>query len=724
MPNDPTLRAAVEFHQAGRLMEAERIYRQILAGNPEDPAALHLLGLLAADAGKPDAGIALIRRAIALRPAAADFHSNLGDVLRRSGRLDESIAACRQAVCFNPDFIEAHINLGNALMDKGDLISAVAEYREAARLRPTSAFIWNYLGNALSQNGENDEAIMAYQTAARLAPDSAEAYNGLGDVLSSKGQLDAAVAACQRAIKLNPQFAIAHNTLGCALARQGKHASAADSFQKAIEIDPDFAEAHINLGVCYFEMRRLDDALAEQRRAVALDPYAAKAHDSLANTLVAQGRLDEARSAYGQAMKLAPADAGIHSNRLYLSHYDPACGCEDILREHREWGERHGRPLQRFRRPHLNRPSPDRRLRIGYVSADFERHVAGASFLPPFREHDRTQFEIFCYANSPRQDQITAEYRAHCDGWREIHAVTDEAAVEMIRADGIDILVDLSSHTAGNRLLLFARKPAPVQATHLGAWSTTGLETMDYRLSDLYLDPPNGATDCYLEKTIRLPRSAWFYEPGPVTPEVSALPAVQTGNVTFSCRNNFSKVSVPAFELWMDILEAVPHSRLLMYAPEGSCRENLLRRLEGRGISPDRLEATDKKEPSMQFFSRYHEIDIALDPFPYCGWTTSCDALWMGVPVISLSGRTAMGRGGKTILSSLGLEEFVAQTPEQYLQIAVSLAGDLERLSALRSSLRERIERSPLRDATSLIRAIESGYREMWRNWCGTRGGG
>ncbi len=354
---------------------------------------------------------------------------------------------------------------------------------------------------------------------------------------------------------------------------------------------------------------------------------------------------------------------------------------------------------------------------MGYVSPDFRDHVVGSNFFPLLREHDQTRFDIFCYANVLSPDAMTRRLEAQCAHWRNIAGCNDQEAAEAIRADRIDILVDLALHTAHNRLPLFARKPAPVQVSYLGYCGTTGLEAIDHRLSDPYLDPPGTDLGCYSERTICLPHCTWCYQPGGPMPEISPLPALRAGFVTFGCRNNFAKVSSLALDLWLEILLAVPRSRLVLYAPAGACREALLERFVRKNITAERLQFIGK-QPWEQFVRSYQAVDIALDPFPYCGWITTCDALWMGVPVISLSGRTAVGRGGCSILSNIGLPELVAQSPQEYVEIAVSLAGDLSRLVELRATLRERMERSPLRDAKAFARDIEAAYRQMWRTWC------
>jgi predicted O-linked N-acetylglucosamine transferase (SPINDLY family) len=400
-----------------------------------------------------------------------------------------------------------------------------------------------------------------------------------------------------------------------------------------------------------------------------------------------------------------------------------------IREELRRWNQQHAEPLKKFIQPHTNNRDPDRRLRIGYVSPDFREHVVGQTLLPLFREHDHRQMEIFCYANMVRTDAFTEQIRRYVDAWHSIVGLSDSRAVDLIRQDRIDILVDLTLHLANNRLLMFARKPAPVQVSYLGYCSSTGLETMDYRLSDPYLDPSDSDVEGksstlsrYSERTIHLPEIYWCYNARGPTPEPSPPPASAKGYVTFGCLNNFAKVS-PALDLWAEILQCVPRSRLIVHSHPGPHLEAVRERFAGKGVSPDRLEFPGQ-QPWPQYVQSYDRIDIALDPFPWGGGVTTCDVLWMGVPVVSLVGRTAVGRGGASILANIGVPELVAQTPQQYVQIASALAGDLPRLIELRRTLRGRMQASVLMDAPRFARNLEAAYRQMWRTWCATEEGG
>jgi predicted O-linked N-acetylglucosamine transferase (SPINDLY family) len=356
-------------------------------------------------------------------------------------------------------------------------------------------------------------------------------------------------------------------------------------------------------------------------------------------------------------------------------------------------------------------------LRIGYVSADFRIHVASFFTAPLLSQHDHRQFEIFCYANVAHPDELTDRLRSCADGWRSIVALSDQQVADLVRSDQIDILVDLAMHTAGNRLLVFARKPAPVQVTWLAYPGTTGLSAIDYRLTDPYFDPPRLFDDCYSEESFRLPDTFWCYSPLAETPPVNALPALQNGSITFGCLNHFCKINDGVLALWAQVLQAVPQSRLLLLTPRGQARERVLAKLAPAGIAASRLEFADR-QPRREYLQQYQRIDLALDPFPCNGGTTTLDAFWMGVPTVTLVGKTVVGRAGWSQLCNLGLQELAAQTPEQYVARAAQLAGDLPRLQELRATLRQRMQQSPLMDAPRFARGVEQAYREMWRRWC------
>jgi protein O-GlcNAc transferase len=676
---------AIAHHQAGRLREAEALYRQVAAHQPTDFKA----------------------------------HSNLGSVLHAMGQVDEAIASFRQAIALNPKLPGPNCNFGVALRAKGQLAESIAAYRRAIALDPGYAEAHFNLANALGASGKIQESIDAYQQAIAIKPDYSQAHSNLGISLEECGSREQAIACYQRAIALNPNYAQAYNNLGGALRDAGQHDDAIANYRKAIALKPDYAQAYYNLGNALRSNGQPDEAIASYRLAISQKPNYPQAYNNLGNSLKDTGQSDSAIAAYRQAMALAPEVPEYHSNLILSMHYKIGCGPREIGQELESWNLRFAEPLRKFIRPHSNERATERRLRVGYLSADFAEHVVGQQLLPLLQNHDREKFEITCYSQVRRPDPMTARFNEHADLWRSIVACSDEEVDQQIREDRIDILVDLALHSANNRLPIFARKPAPVQISYLGYCGTTGIAAMDYRFSDRYLDPPDNDLSCYTEKTVWLPRTYWCYQPWEGAAEPAKPPSLKNGYVTFGCLNNFAKISPSAIKLWARILATTPNSHIILHAPVGKHRDDVTEQFRRGGVQADRVTFVGQ-QPWTQYTQKYSEIDIALDPFPYGGGITTCDALWMGVPVVSLSGHTAVGRGGRSILSILGLSDLVAFTPDQYLQIAHELAGSSERINHLRKSLRARLLSSPLMDAKAFTSDVEMAYRNIWRAWCET----
>jgi predicted O-linked N-acetylglucosamine transferase (SPINDLY family) len=649
---DEPLMTAVQYHRAGRLEEAEQIYRQVLQADPGQADALHLLGVLAYQRGDDERAVEYIERAIRSDEHQASFHDNLARALYRQGRFAEAILAYQRVLRLKPDDASTHINLGVALRKQGWVA----------------------------------EAIAAYERALQLQPDYPEAHNNLGNVLRTQGRVAEAILCYERALQLRPNFAEAHNNLGIALKDQGRMPEAIAAYERALQLRPDYPEAYDNLG----------------------------------NALRTHGRIVEAAECYRRAVELRPNYAEAHSSLVYSLHFCPGIEARTLYEEHRRWDRQFAEPLARLILPHPNEPAPQRPLRIGYVSPDFRNHVVGRNLLPLFRAHDRHQFEIVCYSGVTRPDALTELFRGHADVWRDVADRTDEQLARVVREDRIDLLVDLTLHMVGNRLLVFARKPAPVQVTFAGYPGTTGLSAIDYRLTDPYLDPPGQHDDHYSEESVRFFDSFWCYDPLDREPAVKPLPVLANGFVTFGCLNHFGKVNRPVLQLWAKVLRAVEGSRLLLLTPEGPQRQSTLDQLREEGVSPERVTFVGQ-QPGQAYLGLYHHIDVGLDTFPYNGHTTSLDSLWMGVPVITLVGQTAVGRAGLSQLTNLGLLELIGGTPEDFVRIAVDLAGDLPRLCDLRNTLRWRMEASPLMDVERFARGIEAAYRGMWQRWCARR---
>ncbi len=569
------LAIAIQHHEAGRLQAAEQIYRQILTVDPNHADARHLLGVIAHQAGKHEIAVEQIRRAIGLKGDLAAFHFNLGEAYRALRRIPETVACYRRALELEPDLAVAHNNLGNLLKEQGKPDEALACYRRVLELRPDLAEVHNNLGIVFKAQGKLEQAVACYRRARELKPDFADAHYNLGNTLKEQGKPDEAIACYQRALELKPDHAEAYNNLGIALKGQGKPDEAIACYHRALELKPDHAEAYNNLGVALEGQAKLDEAIACCRRAVELKPDFADAHNNLGNALCGQGKVDEAIACYRRAVELKPDFAAAHSNLVCNQLFCPGCDAQALYEEHRRWNRQHAEPLGKFIQPHLNDRLPDRRLRIGYLSADFRCHSVGRFLLPLLESHDHDSFEIYCYASVRIPDAMTDCCRAGADAWRDALGLPDEQVAETIRQDRVDILVDLAMHTADNRLLVFARKPAPVQVTYLAYCGTTGLGTMDYRLTDPYLDPPGQQEGFYCEQSIHLPETYWCYRPVTETPPVSAVPALKGGHVTFGCLNNFCKVTPPTLAAWSRLLQAVPDASLLLHARAGSHRDRV-----------------------------------------------------------------------------------------------------------------------------------------------------
>ena len=713
---DQAFYAAMQLHRAGRLAEAEAAYRRLLGDHPDRADALQMLGVLLSQMGRAGEGEPLIRRAISLEPREANYHSNLGFLLVSQGRREEAASAFRQAVALRPDSVDAHSNLGNVLRELGQTEQAIDAYKRALHVQPSSPVVLNNLTLALLDQDRTDEAIELIRRAISLSPQAAEMHNHLASALICAEKPLEALAAANQAISLRPGYPEAFYNRGNALAAVGRMEDAIESYRRAIALRPDYAQAWHNLGNAMRELRKLDDALRCYQQAQAAGFCGNELLSNMGTVLKDMGELDESMSCLQKSLAIK-ADAMVESNLVYTLHFHPDATPQSLAQAHKAWNEHHGRRLSSQIRPHDNDRDPQRRLRIGYVSPDFRYHPVGLFLRPLLAYHDHRNFEIVGYSDVRQPDAVTQRLASCADLWRETRRLSDQQLAGQIREDRIDVLVDLTMHMAASRLLVFARKPAPLQATYLAYCSTTGLETMDYRISDPQLDPPGEDESVYVEKSIRLPRTYWCYEPPIAEIEVGPPPVSRRGGITFGCLNNYCKVTRATWLAWCELLGRVTGSRLLVHAAEGAHRQRAHELLERSGLDPGRLEFVGFL-PLEDYFRKYQQIDIALDPFPYTGGTTTCDALWMGVPVVSLAGKTAVSRGGMSILTNVGHKELVGRDATEYVRIAADLARDIERLTALRRSLRSEMKPSPLIDAPQFARDIEAAYRQMWETWC------
>jgi predicted O-linked N-acetylglucosamine transferase (SPINDLY family) len=740
----------------GKLDEAIGILRQALALDPQSAEAHGNLANALAAKGETDAAIAEYLRALELRPDIAEFHNNLANSLRTKGDLDaaiehfraalairpgnlqtqtnlalalkqkarweESIAAYRAAVEMSPADPQSYLNLADTLQDAKRHQEAVEEYRRVLSLNGASAEANYGMGNAMRSIGDLADALAAYERAIAIKPDYTDAYNNLGVTLQEKGELDRAIDVLNRACTINPKYVEARNNLGIAYHEATRFLEAMEAYSAALAIKPDYSEAMANLALTLEKLGRIEEAIQLYRKSLEIRPDQGITRNNFANLLRETGQVEEALAEYRRAADRM-TEPWAASNLVFLLHTLPEYGPQELLEEHLKWARRYADPLYPPVPAFENDRSPDRRLRVGYVSPDFNEHPVGRFLLPMFGNRDRGGFEVYCYSGVKRPDDITSQLRRLSDVWRITNGLTDQRLAEIIRQDRIDILIDLTMHLDGCRLLTFARKPAPVQVTYLAYCGTTGLRAIDYRITDPYFDPPGQYDSDYTEKSVRLARTYWCYVAPRQAPVPVELPALNTGHVTFGCMNNFSKISSAATSTWARLLGAVPDSRLLLHCREGGHRDRIRTQFAEGGVDPSRIDFVPRL-PGTDYFLQYHRMDIALDPFPYPGGTTSCDALWMGVPVVTLAGRTAISRGGVSIISNVGLPELIAQTPEQYVEIAAGLSRDLDHLAKLRTRLRAQMQASSLMDAPQFARDIEAAYRYMWREWCGAKNSG
>jgi len=609
----------------------------------------------------------------------------LGVTWATLGRLDQAIVHFQQAIDAKPDYPEAHFNLGIALGQLGKIDEQIAHFRQAIQLTPDRPEVYSLLGIALMNQAQLNEAASCFMQALELRPDFLEVHQNLGMVFEKQGKFDQAIECFERALQLNPNLIEPLNSLGHAYQKSGQPDTAIECFKRLLAVNPNYAEAYLNLGNALKDQAQMEAAIACYRRAVDLQPHLTTAW----------------------------------SNLLYALYFCPGISQAAIYEEHLRWNAQQVKPLENSVQPHPNDRSPSRRLRIGYVSANFRNHVSALFFAPLFQQHDKQEVEVFCYADGPAEG-LTLLLRANIPVWRTIAGMTDDHAAQLIRQDQIDILVDVTMHMAGGRPSLFARRPAPVQVCCIAYPGTTGLSTIDYRLSDPYVDPPTTPDDYYSEKTFRLPDTFWCFDPLTNGPPVNALPALKNGHITFGSLNNFCKVNPGTLKLWAQVLLATDRSRLVLLAPEGSARKWVCNLLQQEGIAPERI-TFFARQSRQKYLELFQQIDVGLDTIPYNGHTTSLDALWMGVPVVTIVGDTTVGRAGLCQCHNLGLDELVAESPDQFVRIAVELAHNLPRLTDLRQTLRDRLQRSPLMDAPRFAANVERAYRHMWQRWCASR---
>lgn len=584
---------------------------------------------------------------------------------------------------------------------------------------------WLTLAGVQIASGRFEDALQSSDRAIDREPENAMAHCSRGIALQSLRRVEEALQSYRTALSIDSSNIIAANNLGMLLHDLGRDAEALAVLEKPLGNDSTTAPAqravvYTTLAAVQLKLQRFEAAEDSCRRALRFSPDHVPAHNNLAQALKERGQLADSVAQQRIAVQLSPGDARRHSALLFDLTYLDGLDAGDCAREHRQFGERYGAPL-RAPAAFSNVRDPDRRLRVGYLSPDFRAHSVAFFLEPLLAAHDRTCVEVTCYANLAQPDPMTHRLRGRADRWRDVWHLDDNRLSELIRNDGIDILVDLAGHTANNRLGVFGMRSAPVQVTWLGYPNTTGLREMDYRLTDEWADPPGPSDSLHTEKLVRLPHGFLCYAPlGDC--DVALSPASANGFVTFGCFNSSAKMNERVFDVWCNILADIPDARLLLKSRQLDSpvwQQRFIESFERRGIQPARIELRGHASTLNEHLATYDRVDISLDTFPYNGTTTTCEALWMGVPVVALAGDRHAGRVGVSLLHGLGLDELIAATPDDYRRVAVTLARDPGRLVAYRSTLRTRLLHAPLTDAAGFARDIEAAYRDIWRVWCG-----
>ncbi len=732
MTTEESLRRAVEFHNAGQLQQAGELYQAILQSDPRHAVANHNMGRLAVEMNEPGAALPFLETALDVDPARAQFWLTYIDALDRAGQQEDArkiLALARQqglegeqvelleariatgvsGTTDNGNPAPADIHLLSALFNQRHFSEAEALAQSLTRHFPAFGPAWRTLGAVLHQRGANSEALEVLQTALTLMPRDAMSYFFLGNALSALEQLWESVVAYRKAVEFNPDFAEAYHNLGASLQDLRRHQEAEDCFRRSLEINPNNPDAWRNLANVLKDLGRLAEAMDCCRRGLAIAPQDAVLHQTLATQLAHLSDFRQVVAESDTALSLNPESRDIWEQRLYTLSYHPDLSAPQIFAEFVRWGERYPAPASDFS---THDRTPGRRLRVGFVSPDFRRHTSRFYFWPMFSNHDHSVVEMFAYSNVLNEDEATSTFKTMFDHWRNIRGVSDQDAARMIRADRIDILVDGCNHMQDDRLGIFALKPAPIQVTWLGAAWTTGLKQIDYVLFDPHIAPAGTlSTECI----VRLPHCFVAYQPER-EPAVAPTPAMRNGYITFGYSGRSERLNHHTFRIWAEIMHRMPNSKLILdYRIFSDPRTQIHYRdfMRGQGIDPERV----VMRRSADILEGLSEIDVLLDCFPHSGGTMLIDALWMGVPCLTLTGRPPLGRIGTTFLTNLGMTDWIATSYDDYIKKAVALTHDVAALNAIRANLRTRMKASPLMDGKRFAHDVEVAYREMYKTW-------
>ena len=679
---DNILQVASLSHQSGRFADAELGYRKVLEIQPENEIALYLLGVVSLQVGKISQAITHLESAIRLNENEPSYYQNLSIAFASSNQLERAIDNCEKAIALAPRNAEFHLHLGHLLL----------------------------------QCNRTDDAIIAFRNAIKISPKNAEAFRSLGRaLLTSNGHLNESVSMLGQAILLDPNLAEAYNELGFVLHRLNRTEESVQAFLAAIHRKPNYANAYLNLSTAYRALGMLDQAESACRHSVLLDPATADSHVKLGVLLTDMGCLDEAIACFKSAMQLKPDCPNTHSRFLFSLQYRPGITAAELLAAHTAFDKQHGEQHRQAWSPRIRAKEGQRPLRIGFVSDGLGRHPVGY-FLSAFvGKIDRDSLKLLFYSDRLKKDDINDGLRSMADSWRDTVDHNHKVLANTIREDQVDILFDLDGHV-GKRLMVFAQRPCPIQITWMGYVGTTGLSSMDFLLADRWEVPLEAAPN-YSEEVLRMPDGYVCFAPPVGCPDISTLPAISNGYITFGCFNQPAKVNVKVIEVWANVLRRVPKSCMrLQYKgyTESRISERIRETFKSFGVDPGRLQINGNKS-HLELLTAYQCIDIGLDTFPYSGGMTTCESLWMGVPVVTFPKDTYASRHGLSHLSNVGLMSTIANSEEDFVDRAVGLAHDLEALVEIRRNLRAQMVISPLCDSTRFAKNWSNLMQQVWQ---------
>ena len=718
--------------------------------NPESPQYYINYGLFILQEKQFDKAYEIFNKAYSINKTIPEIHFNLGVVSCKLSKNNEAIIHFKNALNIKPDYAEALTNLGSTYLTTGNIKESIISLKQSMKIKPDLAQTYNTLGNAYKTKGNNNKAIDNYKKAIYYKPDYYEAYNNLSHMYLTNGDNKEAQYYCNKALEIKSDYPHGHLNAGVLQLRFRNYSKSEYHLKKAVSLKDNFAEAYFNLGVLYYNQDKHDLSFDAYKKAIAINPsykdayintakimydkdmyeQAAKLYvevlklnpkcqvalSNIAGIFLKQGDIKSSIYYYKKALSIKPDMAALHSNYLFCINYDHEISSEKLFIEHIEYGKIHNK-LTENNIKYYNNFVSNKRLKVGYVSSDFSDHPVAYFIEPVLKNHNKSIIEPICYSNVSKPDNITNIIKSHCSKFIDIYGINSEKVSNIIRNDNIDILVDLAGHTRGNSLTVFAHKPAPIQISYLGYPNTTGLKAIDYRLVDNITDPDQD--ELYTEKLIRFQNCFLCFSPCYKYPDIKPLPCLNNGYITFGSFNNISKINIEVIRVWSEILKRTTNSKILLKSKafnDSQIRKRYENFFKKFNINKERIILKGSIISPYEHLNYYNNLDIALDTFPYNGTTTTCEALWMSVPVITIKGNRHASRVGTSLLTYSGFKELIAYDIEDYIKMAVNISTNMEKLIFYRNNIRNKMLSSKLCNAEDFTNEIELIYQSIWKN--------